>query len=124
MSAADGPGEPAVVEELTYRQAITAAMHDALAEAPAVVVIGEDVAEAGGVFKTTPGLLEAYGPTRVFNTPICENGFLGAALGMAITGLRPVVEIMFSDFLAMGADAIVNEIAKFRFMSGGQFSVP
>lgn len=89
-----------------------------------VVLMGEDVASEGGVFKTTVGLVERFGPSRVFNTPICENGFLGVALGMAVTGLRPVVEIMFSDFLAMGADALVNEIAKFRFLSGGQFTVP
>jgi pyruvate dehydrogenase E1 component beta subunit len=108
----------------SYRAAITAALGDALAADNRCVVMGEDVASAGGVFKTTVGLVERFGTDRVFNTPICENGFLGVALGMAITGLHPIVEIMFSDFLAMGADALVNEIAKFRFLSGSQYSVP
>jgi pyruvate dehydrogenase E1 component beta subunit len=85
--------------------------------------MGEDVGTAGGVFKTSEGIAEAF-PGRVINTPICENGFLGVALGMAVTGLRPVVEIMFSDFLPTGADALVNEIPKFRYMSGGQCEVP
>jgi pyruvate dehydrogenase E1 component beta subunit len=109
---------------LSYRAAVTAALADALAADDRCIVMGEDVAASGGVFKTTVGLVERFGPARVFNTPICENGFLGVALGMAITGLRPIVEIMFSDFLAMGADALVNEIAKFRFLSGSQYSVP
>jgi pyruvate dehydrogenase E1 component beta subunit len=85
--------------------------------------MGEDVGRAGGVFKTNECLAEAF-PARVINTPICENGFLGVALGMAVTGLRPVVEIMFSDFLPTGGDALVNEIPKFRYMSGGQCEVP
>jgi pyruvate dehydrogenase E1 component beta subunit len=110
--------------ELTYRAAITAALEDELDEDPNVLVMGEDVASSGGVFKTTEGLVERFGRARVRNTPICENTFVGVALGMAITGLRPVVEIMFSDFLPMAGDAIVNELAKFRFMSGGQCSVP
>jgi pyruvate/2-oxoglutarate/acetoin dehydrogenase E1 component len=109
---------------MTYRAAVTAAIEDAMISDDRVVLMGEDVASEGGVFKTTVGLVERFGSSRVFNTPICENGFLGVALGMAVTGLRPIVEIMFSDFLAMGADALVNEIAKFRFLSGGQFSVP
>ena len=96
---------------------------DELASDPAVYFMGEDVGTAGGVFKTSEGIAEAF-PGRVINTPICENGFLGVALGMAVTGLRPVVEIMFSDFLPTGADALVNEIPKFRYMSGGQCEVP
>jgi acetoin:2,6-dichlorophenolindophenol oxidoreductase subunit beta len=109
---------------MSYRSAVAAAIEDAMIADERVILMGEDVASEGGVFKTTVGLVERFGPSRVFNTPICENGFLGVALGMAVTGLRPVVEIMFSDFLAMGADALVNEIAKFRFLSGGQFTVP
>ena len=112
------------VERLAYRHAIRAALEDEMAADPSVVFFGEDVASAGGVFKTNDGLLEAFGPERVFNTPICENSFIGMALGMSVTGLRPVVEIMFSDFLPTAADAIVNELPKFRYMSGGQFSVP
>jgi acetoin:2,6-dichlorophenolindophenol oxidoreductase subunit beta len=111
------------VTELTYRDAVNAALRDELTSDPTVYFLGEDVGTAGGVFKTNDGLAEAF-PGRVLNTPICENGFLGVALGMAVTGLRPVVEIMFSDFLPTGADALVNEIPKFRYMSGGQCEVP
>jgi pyruvate dehydrogenase E1 component beta subunit len=116
--------EEAEVVELSYREAIRAALEHELRDDPAVLLMGEDVATAGGVFKTNEGLPEEFGPERVFNTPICENGFLGVALGMAITGLRPVVEIMFSDFLPTAADAFVNELPKYRFMSGGQCHVP
>jgi pyruvate dehydrogenase E1 component beta subunit len=110
--------------ELTYRAAINAALSAELERDPSVLLMGEDVATAGGVFKTNEGLWDRFGPSRVINTPICENGFLGVALGMAVTGLRPVVEIMFSDFLPTAADALVNELPKFRFMSGGQCIVP
>jgi pyruvate/2-oxoglutarate/acetoin dehydrogenase E1 component len=115
-------GEESVT--MTYRQAIAAAMHDEMNADSTVLLMGEDVGSPGGVWKTSEGLIEAFGSSRVIDTPICENAFLGVALGMAATGLRPIVEIMFSDFLATGADAMVNEIPKFRFMSGGQFTVP
>lgn len=117
-------GATGATVEVTYRQAIIAALTDELERDPAVLVMGEDVAAAGGVFKTTEGLPERFGRERIRNTPICENGFMGVALGMAVTGLRPVVEIMFSDFLPTAADAFVNELPKFRFMSGGQCTVP
>jgi pyruvate dehydrogenase E1 component beta subunit len=110
--------------ELTYRDAIRAAIWDEMAGDETVLLIGEDVSEAGGVFKTSEGLFEEFGSGRVINTPICENGFMGAALGMAATGLRPVVEIMFSDFLPTAGDAVVEELPKLRFMSGGQVRVP
>jgi pyruvate dehydrogenase E1 component beta subunit len=112
------------IVELTYREAVIAALADELEQDSTVLLMGEDVATAGGVFKTSEGLRERFGAERIRNTPICENGFMGVALGMAITGLRPVVEIMFSDFLPTAADAFVNELPKFRFMSGGQCTVP
>lgn len=115
---------PNGLTEMTYRDAVNAALHDEMTSDGSVVFFGEDVANDGGVFKTNYGLPEAFGPDRVFNTPICENGFLGVALGMSLMGLRPVVEFMFSDFLPTAGDAIVNQLPKYRFMSGGQCSVP
>ncbi len=110
--------------ELTYREAINAALDDAMASDPTVLLMGEDVGADGGVFKTNVGLTEKYGPERIRNTPICENGFLGVALGMSLVGMRPVVEIMFADFLPTAGDAIVNQLPKYRYMSGGQTAVP
>ncbi len=110
--------------EMTYREAIRAALADELRTDPRVVFMGEDIAGAGGSFKTSEGLLEEFGPNRIIDTPISENGFVGAALGMAVTGMRPVVEIMFADFLPSAGDAMINELPKFRFMSGGQAEVP
>jgi pyruvate dehydrogenase E1 component beta subunit len=110
-------------EMLSYREAINAAMDDALAADPSVVFLGEDIANEGGVFKTNAGLAEKH-PGRVINTPICENGFTGVALGMAVAGMRPIVEFMFADFMPMAGDAIVNQLPKYRYMSGGQFAVP
>lgn len=109
--------------ELTYRDAVNLAIDDSLAEDPTVVFLGEDIANEGGVFKTNAGLAEKYGE-RVINTPICENGFTGVALGMSVAGLRPIVEFMFADFMPTAGDAIVNQLPKYRFMSGGQFAVP
>jgi acetoin:2,6-dichlorophenolindophenol oxidoreductase subunit beta len=108
---------------ITYRQAVNAALADELAADERVMMMGEDVASSGGVFKTNEGLPERF-PGRIVNTPICENTFIGVAAGMAVTGMRPVVEIMFSDFLPTAADAIVEELPRLRFMSGGQCSVP
>jgi pyruvate/2-oxoglutarate/acetoin dehydrogenase E1 component len=110
--------------ELTYREAINAALDDAMGEDDAVLLLGEDVTADGGVFKTNIGLVEKYGTERVRTTPICENAFVGVALGMSLVGLRPVVEIMFADFLPTAGDAIVNQLPKYRYMSGGQTSVP
>lgn len=114
----------AATVEMSYREAICAALEDELAADATTVMMGEDVATAGGVFKTNEGLPEKFGTERIRNTPICENGFIGAALGMAVTGMRPIVEIMFADFLPTAGDAVVNELPKFRFMSGGQCAVP
>ena len=109
--------------EMTYREAVNAALEESLAEDPSVVFMGEDVGNEGGVYKTNLGLPERYGE-RVINTPICENGFTGVALGMAVMGMRPIVEFMFADFMPTAADAIINQLPKYRFMSGGQLSVP
>ena len=109
--------------EMTYREAVNAALMDEMAADPAVYLLGEDVANDGGVFKTNAGLPERF-PGRVTNTPICENTFIGLAIGMSVTGLRPIVEIMFSDFLPTAGDAVIEELPKFRFMTGGQCELP
>ena len=110
--------------ELTYREAVAAGIAQEMRRDPNVVFLGEDVAEAGGVFKTTVGLLDEFGPIRVRDTPISEQAILGAAMGAAMTGLRPIAEIMFSDFLAVCWDIVTNQIAKSRYMTGGQVDVP
>ena len=110
--------------ELTYRDAVAEAIAQEMERDKNVVFLGEDIAEAGGVFKATVGLLDKFGPTRVRNTPISEQAILGAAMGAAMTGLRPIAEIMFSDFLAVCWDIVVNEIAKARYMTDGQFTMP
>jgi len=113
-----------MMPELTYREAIRLALAEEMRRDPTVLFMGEDVAAPGGIFKITEGLLEEFGPARVRDTPISETAFVGAALGLAVTGYRPVVELMFSDFLGVCFDQIVNSIAKHRFMSGGAMSVP
>lgn len=110
--------------KLRMRQAIARALDDAMADDPTVVVFGEDVAVAEGPFKTSEGLLAKYGAARVRDTPISEMGFCGAAVGAAATGLKPVVEIMFVEFLGVALDMIVTEAAKFRYLSGGAYSAP
>ncbi len=105
-------------------QAIAAGIADEMRRDPTVVVFGEDVAVAGGPFKTSDGLLDEFGPIRVRDTPISEMGFLGAAVGAASTGLRPVVEIMFIEFLGVALDQLSTEAAKFRYLSGGKVGVP
>jgi pyruvate/2-oxoglutarate/acetoin dehydrogenase E1 component len=110
--------------ELTYRDAVAAGIAQEMERDDSVVCLGEDIAGAGGVFKATVGLLEKFGPRRVRDTPIAEQAILGAAMGAAMTGLRPVAEIMFSDFLAVCWDIVANEIAKTRYMTNGQISLP
>jgi pyruvate dehydrogenase E1 component beta subunit len=110
--------------ELTYREAVAAGIAQEMERDNSVVCLGEDIAAAGGVFKATVGLLEKFGPLRVRDTPIAEQAILGAAMGAAMTGLRPVAEIMFSDFLAVCWDLVANEIAKTRYMTNGQISLP
>ncbi len=120
-AAPAGAGSEAV--EMTYREAVNAAQLDAMEADERVILMGEDVNADGGVFKTNTGLPERF-PGRVIPTPICENGFTNVALGMSLTGLRPIVEFMFADFMPTAGDAIVNQLPKYRYMSGGQFSVP
>ncbi len=110
--------------ELTYRDAVAAGIAQEMARDERVVFLGEDVAGAGGVFKATVGLLDRFGPKRVRDTPISEQAIIGAAMGAAMTGLRPIAEIMFSDFLAVCWDMVANEIAKARYMTNGQMSLP
>jgi pyruvate/2-oxoglutarate/acetoin dehydrogenase E1 component len=110
--------------ELTYREAVAAAIAQEMRRDENVVFLGEDVADAGGVFKTTVGLLDEFGPLRVRDTPISEQAIVGAAMGAAMTGLRPIAEIMFSDFFAVCWDIITNQIAKSRYMTNGQVALP
>ena len=110
--------------QLTYREAVARGIAQEMRRDPTVVFLGEDVAGAGGVFKTTAGLLDEFGPTRVVDTPISEQAILGAAMGAAMTGMRPIAEIMFADFFAVCWDMVVNEIAKARYMTNGQVSCP
>ncbi len=105
-------------------QAVNRALAEAMAEDPLVILLGEDVGAAGGPFGATRGLLERFGPDRVRDTPICEAGIVGAAVGAALSGLKPVAEIMFMDFITLAMDALVNQAAKARFMFGGQRGVP
>ena len=110
--------------EMTYRDAVAVAIAKEMERDPTVVFLGEDVGAAGGVFKASVGLLEKFGPERIVDTPIAEEAILGAAMGAAMTGLRPIAEIMFSDFLAVCWDLVANEIAKARYMTNGQVSLP
>ena len=110
--------------ELTYRDAVARAITQEMERDPNVVFLGEDVGGAGGVFKATVGLLERFGPERVRDTPISEQAILGAAMGAAMTGLRPIAEIMFADFFAVCWDLVANQIAKSSYMTAGQVSFP
>jgi len=110
--------------QLTYREAIARGIAQEMRRDDNVVLIGEDIAAAGGVFKSTVGLLEEFGPRRVRDTPISEQAILGAAMGAAMTGMRPIAEIMFSDFFAVCWDILANQVAKSRYMTAGQMSFP
>ena len=110
--------------ELTYRDAVARGIAQEMARDDDVIFFGEDVAKAGGVFKATVGLYEQFGPRRVRDTPISEQAILGAAMGAAMTGLKPIAEIMFSDFIAVCFDFIANEFPKSRYMSNGQTKCP
>jgi pyruvate dehydrogenase E1 component beta subunit len=113
-----------VESEVTYRQAITLALGDALAADDRTFVIGEDVGAAGGVFKATEGLIERFGDRRIIDTPISEQAIVGTAIGAAVRGLRPIAELMFADFAGVAFDQIANQLAKYRYMTGGQVTLP
>ena len=110
--------------ELTYRAAVAHGIAQEMERDSTVVMLGEDIGAAGGVFKTTEGLLERFGPKRVRDTPISEQAIIGAAMGAAMTGLRPVAELMFSDFFGVAWDMVANQVAKTRYMTDGQVSLP
>jgi len=115
---------PAGVRELTLAEAIREALAEEMRRDSRVVILGEDVAEAGTPFKVLSGLFEEFGRERVIDTPISEAGFTGIGVGAAMTGLRPVVDIMFGDFLTLTMDQLVNQAAKVHYMSGGKWKVP
>jgi pyruvate/2-oxoglutarate/acetoin dehydrogenase E1 component len=110
--------------ELSYREAVRDALATALRDDEDVFIMGEDIAEMGGSMGVTQGLLDEFGPERIRNTPISEMAIVGAGIGAAIAGMRPVVEIMYEDFLTLSLEQIVNQAAKHRYMSGGQITVP
>ncbi len=110
--------------EITYAAALNRALAEAMREDPKVLMLGEDIGPLGGIFTVTEGLLKEFGPERVRETPLSEAGFMGCGIGLALCGWRPVVEIMFSDFLTMCMDQLCNQAAKLRYMTGGQATVP
>ena len=110
--------------ELTYREAVRDAMSEAMRRDDDVFVMGEDIAEMGGSMGVTQGMLEEFGPERVRNTPISEMAIVGAGVGAAISGMRPIVEIMYQDFTTLAMEQLVSQAAKHRYMSGGQIKVP
>src|ERR687885_290148 len=110
--------------ELSYREAVRDALARALRDDEDVFIMGEDIAEMGGSMGVTQGLLDEFGAQRVRNTPISEMAIVGAGVGAAMQGMRPVVEIMYEDFLTLGCEQLVNQAAKHRYMSGGQVTVP
>ena len=112
------------MSQLSYRDALNRAMDEEMARDDKVVIMGEEVAEYDGAYKVTRGLLGKYGPTRVLDTPITELGFTGLGVGAAMVGLKPIVEWMTHNFALLALDQVVNEAAKMRHMSGGQFHVP
>jgi len=112
------------VREITCRDAIREALREEMRRDDSVFLMGEDIAEYGGIFKVTDGLLAEFGPDRIFDTPLSESAIVGAAVGAALMGMRPVAEVMFADFTGVAMDAIVNHAAKVNYMSGGETSAP
>lgn len=112
------------MSEMNMAQALNDALRTSMRSYPDVVLLGEDIARLGGVFRITEGLLQEFGADRVLDTPLSETGIIGSAIGMTLYGLRPVAEIQFADFVYPAFDQIVNELAKYRYRSGGQFTCP
>ena len=110
--------------KIRMRQAVLKALDDALTDDPTVIIMGEDIAAAGGPFKVTEGLLEKHGPDRVIDTPISEMGFMGAAVGAAVCGMKPVVEMMFVEFIGVALDQLTTQAATMRYLSRGRLTVP
>ena len=113
-----------MTREITFREAVCEAMAEEMRRDPRVVLIGEDVGPSGGIFKCSEGLFDEFGPERVIDAPISEAGYVGVSVGAAMTGLRPVAELMFGDFSLLTMDQLVNQAAKIRYMTGGQCRVP
>ena len=124
MTAAAAPPPSEQGRTLLYRDAVNEALRQEMARDPSVFCIGVGIAERGGSYQITKGLLDEFGPKRVIDTPIAEPSIVGAGVGAAITGMRPVVEVLFVDFTLLTMDQVVNQAAKFRLMSGGKGSVP
>src|SRR5215468_12786549 len=116
----EAPGVERRTRELTFGQAIKEALAEEMRRDPRIFIIGEDVAEAGTVFKVLAGLVDEFGPERVIDSPISEAGITGLGVGAAMTGMRPVVDLMFGDFMALAMDQIANQAAKVHYMSGGK----
>ncbi len=112
------------MRQITYREAIREALQEEMRRDPSIFVLGEDVAEYGGAFKVTAGLLNEFGPTRVMDTPLSESAIVGAAVGAALMGLHPVAELMFADFIGVAMDAVVNHAAKISYLTAGEFCAP
>ncbi len=119
-----GTGNPGALREITFSQAVREALAEEMRRDPSVFIIGEDVAEAGTPFKVLLGLVDEFGTNRVIDAPISEPGFAGIGVGAAVTGMRPVIDIMFGDFLGLVMDQIANQAAKIHYMSGGKLKVP
>jgi acetoin:2,6-dichlorophenolindophenol oxidoreductase subunit beta len=124
LPASPASGAPNAGRELTFGEAVKEAIAEEMRRDPRVILLGEDVAEAGTAFKVLTGLVQEFGPARVVDTPISEAGFTGLGVGAAMTGLRPIVDIMFGDFLALVMDQLANQAAKIHYMSGGRWKVP
>ena len=111
-------------EKITFRDALRLAIHDEMKINKNIILLGEDVAKYGGAYGASKNLLEIFGKERVIDTPISESAIVGSAIGAAMTGLRPIAELMYVDFFGLAMDQIANQLAKIRYMFGGQISVP